>query len=58
MKCCGKEMYNNEDNYHCNICGKRVYKLKKPKICPECGTVLYDNGDNMHCAKCGFRKYF
>lgn len=44
MKCCEKEMHNNEDNYHCNICGKRVYRLKKPKICPECGTVLYDNG--------------
>ena len=56
MECCGKEMYDNKDNYHCNICGKRIYK--KPQACPYCKTTLYDNGNNVHCAKCGFRKYF
>lgn len=58
MKCCGKYMYDNGNNYHCNICGRRIYKRQKPKICPRCKSSLYDNGNNVHCAKCGYRKYF
>lgn len=60
MKCCGKEMFDNRDNYHCNICGKRIYKQRKPSICPKCKSSLnlFDNGDNVHCLKCGYRKYF
>lgn len=53
MKCCGKNMYDNEKNYHCNICGKRI-----PKICPVCGKKLYINENNVHCKKNHYRKFF
>ncbi len=56
MECCGKKMYDNGDNFHCNICGKRIYK-KKRSICPKCKSGLNDNGNNVHCAKCGYREF-
>ncbi len=56
MKCCGKEMYNNETNYHCSICGKRINKPFS-KACPKCGKIMYNNGNNYHCYKCNYRKY-
>ena len=57
MKCCGKEMFDNINNFHCNICGKRIFKKKKRIICPKCKSGLYDNGNNVHCAKCGYREF-
>lgn len=40
MKCCGKEMYDNGDNYHCSDCNKRIYK-KDLKICPICRKEVF-----------------
>lgn len=57
MKCCGKEMFDNINNFHCNICGKRIFKKKKRTICPKCKSGLYDNGNNVHCVKCGYREF-
>lgn len=57
MKCCGKEMYDNKNDFHCAVCGRRVYKKKVIEICPICKNSLYTNRDNIHCAKCGYRKY-
>ena len=56
MQCCGKDMYDNGNNYHCAVCGNRIYKTTKPVTCPVCKSKLYDNGDNVHCAKCEYRK--
>ena len=56
MKCCGKEMYDNGDNYHCSECNKRIYK-KDLKICPQCGKEVFFNGNNVHCPNCGNRKF-
>ena len=56
MKCCGKVMYDNGDNYRCGVCGKRIKIIKKVDTCPYCSAQLYDNGDNVHCAKCGYRR--
>ena len=60
MMCCGMKMYDNPDNYHCAICGKRVYKKKVPKICPICnkkylGFPAISRKDNVTkiCPKCG-----
>lgn len=57
MKCCGKEMYNNETNYRCAVCGRRVQKAVKSSKCPRCERKLYDNGDNVHCKECGYREW-
>lgn len=55
MKCCGKEMYDNINNFHCAVCGRRIYK-NVLEICPICKNSLYINTDNIHCVKCGYRK--
>ena len=59
MKCCGKEMYDNGDNFRCGKCGKRIYKPKAvaSKICPRCGRPVYVNDDNIHCSNCDYREY-
>ena len=56
MKCCGKEMYNNKNDYHCSVCGKRIFKGVIPSKCPVCNSQLYNNKTNVHCEKCGYRK--
>lgn len=58
MQCCGKKMFENVDNFHCNICGKRVYKSREAITgkCPICKSDLYINANKVHCAKCGYRK--
>lgn len=53
MKCCGKEMFNNTNNYRCRTCGKKIYK-----ICPVCKNKLSINSNNVHCEKCNYRKWF
>ncbi len=58
MICCGKEMYDNGNNYHCSICGNRIYKSIKPTKCPRCHSRIYNNGNNVHCAKCGYIKFY
>jgi len=59
MKCCGREVYDNGDNYRCGVCGKRKPKInpEASRKCPECKNMLYMNFNNMHCGKCGYRRY-
>lgn len=57
MKCCGKEMYDNGNNFRCGICERRYVKIHKSLRCPVCNQRMYDNGNNLHCGKCDYRKY-